>query len=203
MDADTLMRRLTRPPFANVEQFCGNEENPGRDEVPEWQVFTYRSTTPDQLSIEEQLEHLITRSSSILHIGVGNSSLGKRFAPRVEFIRGITIHDEERMFANNLAIVNYIVTTNSKYSANIASFTEKFDFIVDNNPSTFACCLFHFCTMLISYKKLLRDGGEILTAEPGLSCEGSTGDPNWSLRWADWAYLGGIIPLTTVSAATR
>jgi len=124
-------------------------------------------------------------------------AFGKRFAPRVEFIRGITIHDEERMFANNLAIVNYIVTTNSKYSANIASFTEKFDFIVDNNPSTFACCLFHFCTMLISYKKLLRDGGEILTAEPGLSCEGSTGDPNWSLRWSDWAYLGEVLAMPT------
>src|SRR5690242_11515644 len=111
-DARLLMSRLgTQPSFARIIQICGRKNNPGIDESPEWQIWTDRATTSDQLRIEEQLENLIHASSSILHIGAGNSSLGRRFAPHTAMVLGTTLHDEERTFAHLLAIKNYVVLT--------------------------------------------------------------------------------------------
>jgi MoaA/NifB/PqqE/SkfB family radical SAM enzyme len=193
--ARLLMARLTSlPRFASITQICETGHASGIDEAPEWQIWTERPTTGDQLRIEEQLESLIETSSSILHIGAGNSSLGRRFAPRVARVLATTLHDEERTFAEGLGIKNYAVVTANKFSEDMDRIDGEFDFIVDNNPSSFACCLFHFSRMMISYAELLKkDGGQLLTAQPGLSwvCPGN--DRNWSFQWQDWARLGEIL----------
>ena len=48
-DARRLMRRLSYPPFTNVMACCGNDQDPGHDEVPEWQIWTNQKKTKDQL----------------------------------------------------------------------------------------------------------------------------------------------------------
>ena len=193
--ARLLMARLSaQPRFGCITQICGKEHDPGIDEAPEWQIWTDRATTGDQLRIEEQLENLVQASSSILHIGAGNSSLGRRFAARVSMVLATTLHEEERIIAEGLGIENYAVVTANKFSEDMDGIGGHFDFIVDNNPSSFACCLFHFSRMMISYAELLkRDGGLFLTAQPGLSwvCPGN--NPNWSLQWDDWEQLGEIL----------
>jgi hypothetical protein len=198
-----LMARLeSHPRFGRLRHDCEREHNPGIDEVPEWRIWTNQETTGDQLAIEEQLENFVTASSSILHIGAGNSSLGRRFAPRVSTIIGTTLHDEERILAEGLGIENYSVVRANKYSADMDRIAGNFDFIVDNNPSSFACCLFHFSRMMIAYVDLLRrDGGLFMTAQLGWGWVVTANDPNWSFGWHDWAQLGEILrmPVARVS----
>jgi hypothetical protein len=195
--AQRLMVRLAAAPrFAGVIRICARDRDPGIDEWTEWQIWTHYATTSDQLRIEDQLDHLVEGSSSILHIGAGNSSLGRRFAPRVARVVATTRHDEERTFAEGMSIENYVVLTANKFSDDMDRIEGQFDFIVDNNPSSFACCIFHFSRMLTAYMELLaRNGGLLLTAQPGLGwvCPGN--DPRWSLQWDDWALLGEILQM--------
>ena len=196
-DAQLLMRELSHPPFTDIVAFCGNDKDPGHDDVPGWQIWAHRETTPDQLRIEEQLEKLVLPSSSILHIGVGNSSLARRFATRVGAILGTTLHKEEQTHADDIHIPKYHVMTINKFTDDMEQIDRQFDFIVDNNPSSYACCLFHFCRMMIFYKNLLCDGGMILTAEPGLSWVFTNNNPKWFLTWRDWAQLGAVLRMPT------
>lgn len=196
-DVRLLMRQLSHPPFTNIVAFCGNDEDPGHDELPEWQIWTNRETTPDQTRIEEQLEKLVLPTSSILHIGVGNSSLARRFAARAGVIVGTTLHPEEQAYADRFQLANYQVMTINKFAQDMERIDRQFDFIVDNNPSAFACCLFHFCRMMISYKNLLCDAGMLLTAEPGLSWICSENNPEWFLTWRDWVQLGAVLRMPT------
>jgi len=188
-----MARLATYSPFDRLLQNCGKEHDPGIDSTPEWQVWTNRPTTPDQLAIEEQLEHLITASSCVLHVGVGNSSLGRRFAPRVAAVVGTTLHDEERILSENEGIENYAVVRANKYSEDMDRIAGQFNFVLDNNPATFACCVFHFCRMMIAYLDLLRSEGVFLTAQPGWGWVVRGNDPNWSFGWNEWALLGEIL----------
>jgi FkbM family methyltransferase len=179
-------------PFSSVLQECGHHV-PGRDEVPDWQVWVNRDTTPDQKRIEERLETLISPSSRMLHIGAGNSSLGARFAPRIAFVLGTTIHEEERLLAESLRLDNYSVVVANKYSGDMDQVSGRYDLIIDNNPASFACCLFHFARMLGTYKDLLSDGGLLLTAQPGMRWVVTNNDPNWALSLNDWKRVGDVV----------
>ena len=127
----------------------------------------------------------------ILHVGVGNSQFAEQFAPRVAAIDGSTIQPPEKQLADKLGIDNYRVFLFNKYSP---SYPEElpqagYDFILDNNPSTFACCRQHFENMLDNYIRLLRPGGKILTDAVGLGWLVEGADPRWSLSFTDWARL--------------
>jgi len=189
-----MARLATHPRFGRLRQHCGRERDPGIDESPEWQIWAERATTPGQRAIEEQLVNLVTASSSILHIGAGNSSLGQHFAPRVSWVLGTTLHDEERILSENLGLQNYAVVRANKYSEDMDQIGGNFNFIVDNNPSAFACCLSHFSRMMIAYIELLNsEGGLFLTARQGWAWVVTGNDPNWSLGWDDWAVLGEVL----------
>src|SRR5438105_534587 len=54
-----------------------------------------KHTTPDQLRIEQALERAVSPSSTMLHVGVGNSQLATRWHERVNQIIGITIAADE------------------------------------------------------------------------------------------------------------
>jgi hypothetical protein len=108
----------------------------------------------------------------------------------VASVLGTTLHDEERVFAEQSSVVNYEVVLANKYSREMDGVKGRFDFIVDNNPASFACCLYHFARMMITYQELLEPGGMILTAEPGLSWRMRGRPAEWILRWADWQRLG-------------
>lgn len=186
-------RLLVYPRFRAVPQLCRNNGEPGVDEVPDWQIWARRETTLDQLRIEEQLDKMVNRSTSILHIGAGNSSLGLRFAQRGCSVLATTIHEEELQDIKKLTIENYSVVIANKFAVDMDEINGQFDLIVDNNPSSFACCLFHFARMMVKFFDLLKNGGQILTAQPGLGWVVSNNNPNWSLGWDDWVNLGAAL----------
>lgn len=194
-DTEQLFARLNATRLSAAPQYCGSDLNPGVDEVPEWQIWINRPTTFDQQMIENHLDQVVNRTSSILHIGVGNSSLAKRFSSRVDHICGTTLHVEEKLFADDLNIPNYEVTVTNKFSSEMTTIVAPFDFLVDNNPSSFTCCLMHFCRMLSHYAASLGDGGAILTAQPGLGWVRTNNHPAWSLDWNDWQSLGEALGL--------
>jgi hypothetical protein len=190
--ARQLMSRLiSTSPFDGLPHDCGNDKAPGIDDPPEWQSWTEKRTTSGQVRIEDQLENLLQPTSSILHVGAGNSGFGRRFAARVGRIVALTIHDEERVFGEQLGIENYQVIMANKFSREADAISGYFDFIVDPNPSTYVCCVFHFARMMVTYADLLkRDGGLLLTEQRGLGWVSMTNNPNWSLAWEDWSRLG-------------
>jgi hypothetical protein len=177
-----------------VPSKCSCPGGGGVDEVPEWQIWVEKPTTSDQLSIEEILDQLIEPTSRILHIGVGNSSLAKRFSPHVSLIDGTTLHEEEKQHAERLGLPNYNVYVYNKYGPNMKALQGSYDFIIDNNPFSFACCLHHASLMIMSYAELLDPvKGVILTALRGYGWVVSNNDPNWAMGWDEWSHLGGVL----------
>jgi hypothetical protein len=154
--------------YATYKDYCGSEQ-PGvssNDEAIDW---TQQETTPDQVRIEAVLETMSLTGAQLLHVGVGNSQLARRFASRVRCIDGLTAHQNEKTHAEALTIANYAVYVLNKYSREVASMLpHAYDFIIDNNLASFACCKEHFFIMLENYMTMLRSQGRILTCQIGM-----------------------------------
>src|SRR5262249_23304649 len=128
----------------NLPRWCGSRDSQGINEVPEWQDWTDRETTPDQERIEDVLRDNGVAGRVLLHVGVGNSGLAKRFHDSASSIDGITIQEKEYRHALNLALSRYRVRVETKYAADLAvKLNQKYDYIIDNNPTTFCCCRWH------------------------------------------------------------
>jgi hypothetical protein len=154
--------------YANCREYCGSEE-PGVASNHEAIDWTQQETTPDQVCIEAVLDTMALKEAQILHIGVGNSKLAQRFASRVRGIDGLTVHQNEKTFAEALAIANYAVYVLNKYSGEMMSvLSHTYDFIIDNNLASFACCKTHFFVMIENYLSVLRSQGRILTCQIGM-----------------------------------
>jgi hypothetical protein len=154
--------------YANCREYCGSEE-PGVASNYEAIDWTQQETTPDQVCIEAVLDTMALGEAQILHIGVGNSKLAQRFASRVRGIDGLTVHQNEKTFAEALAIANYAVYVLKKYSGEMMSvLSHTYDFIIDNNLASFACCKTHFFVMIENYLSVLRSQGRILTCQIGM-----------------------------------
>ena len=190
-----LFEYLKLSRLRKLPENCGLDITPGVDEVPEWQVWVDKETTPDQLTIERYLDRVVSPTSSILHIGVGNSGLALRFASRVRRIVGTTIHSEEADCGHRLNLPNYQVAVVNKYSEEMDKIAGPFDFIVDNNPSSFACCLLHFSQMMAYYGANLGDGGQILTARIGLGWAVTGNSVRWGMSSYDWCVVGDGLDL--------
>jgi cyclopropane fatty-acyl-phospholipid synthase-like methyltransferase len=120
------------------------------------------------LRIEAALDELLDPGARLLHVGVGNSSLASRFASRCKCIVGLTLSGAEKRHGDSLAIAGYSIEMLNKYSAQLDALDGAFDVIVDNNLSSFGCCVRHFELMLASYARLLLPGGLILTDRVGM-----------------------------------
>jgi hypothetical protein len=179
--------------------WCGSTHSSGVNEVPEWQDWTEQETTPDQARIEDVLQGAPLTDSAILHVGLGNSGFAKRFHMSAHIIDGITIQEKEYRHALGLSIANYRPTLDNKYSEHLAArLNRKYDFIVDNNPTTFCCCRRHLATMLATYATLLKPDGVILTDVVGLHWTSEPNDPRWKLTDAEWWALGALFGLEGV-----
>lgn len=183
--------------FSDLPAYCMSASEPGIDEVDEWRDWTALDTTPDQQRIEEYL--LLSRLSgrSILHVGVGNSSLADRLSNRVLRIVGTTISPNEATHAASLNIKNYQVELHNKYSGRPLQAEGRYDFIVDNNPTTFCCCLHHMMTMMDFYAGILAPQGQILTDRAGLGWVVSTpgANPRWKFSFDDLAFVARKVGL--------
>ncbi len=186
-----MMRLIARLDDARLN--CGNGEWPGVDEVDGWQDFSGRGTTPDQRRIESVMwDERIGLGGALLHVGVGNSELARRFKDRFAYIAGITIQSGELTKAKLDKPPNYDPRLLNKFSAGLAgSFETGFDVIVDNNPTSFACCRQHFSTMMQNYLELLKPGGLVLSDRSGLAFWCSLNSSLWGVTIDEWLELGG------------
>lgn len=124
--------------------------------------FVGDEVSPDQLAIEQVLT-----PGRILHVGIGGSRIARRFAARSERIDGITICRPEIGAAP--ALPNYHVRWLNKYGPELGALAGGYDWIVDNNPSSFACCRRHFSEMMDTYVRLLAPDGRLVSHARGLA----------------------------------
>lgn len=124
-------------------------------------------TTPDQKRIEDYLKKNDLKNKTILHIGTGNSSFAKEFCKNNK-VDSITVVADELAYAQSLNLENYQCFKLNKYSSELKKLANKYDCIVDNNLSSFACCKVHFIEMIQNYISLLNDTGAIYTDQKGM-----------------------------------
>jgi hypothetical protein len=180
--------------------FCDSPDSIGVEEVEEWKDWTDQETTPDQQRIEDYIaEGEKTAGCAVLHVGFGNSSLAQRFHRHARVIDGITIQERELKKAIGLGIPNYRPLLLNKYHQALSyTLNQTYDYIVDNNPTTFCCCRVHLASMLANYSALLKLHGVILSDTVGLDWASDPNDPRWRVTWEEWQKLGRIYGLEGV-----
>ena len=157
------------PTYATYTEFCGNHEQPWVTMNSAAVDWTQQETTRDQAHIEAVLDTMAVTGASILHVGVGNSGFAQRFASRARRIDGLTVHQNEKTYAEALGIPNYTVYVLNKHSQEFVSvIANTYDFIIDNNLASFTCCKYHFFVMCENYLRALTSHGQILTCQIGM-----------------------------------
>jgi hypothetical protein len=97
--------------------------------------------------------------------------------------------------ADALEIPNYTVYLLSKYSREFLQVIgNRYDFVIDNNLASFACCKYHFYRMLDNYLWCMRPGARILTDQRGMDFTVEE-DPRWELTFDDLVGLETLFPL--------
>jgi hypothetical protein len=139
-----MVRRWLR--WFRAPLFCGDVPPPYRD------VAWHDDTSPDQLRIEAAILPLVRPTDVVLHVGVGSGRLGRRLpAARVD---GITVAPGE---------------PGARMDKHHALPEGPYDWVVDNNPSSFACCRRHFLGYLDAVAARLAPGGRFVTDVVGLA----------------------------------
>lgn len=185
--------------FDGLPLDCARPRDPGLVERGEWSDWAGHETTPDQLRIEDYLDGFDLAGRTILHVGCGNSGLAARFAGRAREIVGTTVTPGELAYAERWiersGVSNYRVLLHNKYLGRQGVGDERFDFIVDNNPSTFGCCLTHFARMMEFYAGSLAPDGQIVTDRVGLGWAMAHSHPRWGFDAADLRAFGRPVGL--------
>lgn len=190
------LEALAAERFPELTLDCGRRGDPGLVDSTQWRDWTVRETTPDQLRIEDYLDMQDLRGRSILHIGLGNSGLALHFHERAREIVGTTVVPAERDNGRALGLANYHVALHNKYTGAAEGMADHFDFVVDNNPTTFCCCLAHLATMLEFYADKLGESGQFVTDRVGLGWTHVPGcNPRWSFGFDDLAAVGALAGL--------
>ncbi|MFP5260395.1 MAG: hypothetical protein ACLGJB_00875 [Blastocatellia bacterium] len=181
--------------YESCPEVCGEMDRPGLAlDMPLWVDHTKDETTVDQARIEAELDKLNLGGKNILHVGVGNSKFARRFAGRASLIDGLTVSHNEKTLADSAGISNYTVYLLNKYSREfILTIKNSYDFVIDNNLASFACCKYHFYLMLDNYIWSLKPGGRILTDQQGM--DWVIEDPRWKLTYQDLLALENKFPV--------
>jgi hypothetical protein len=161
----SLKKKLLKSP--SVKDICKKTSKP----QPQYKDISWVNIaiTPDQLRIESVLSELALNNKRLLHVGVGSSSIAKKFTQESIHIDGITVMQEEKDYANSLNLSHYNVYLLNKYSDELNRLNFKYDFIIDNNLSSFACCKQHYLLMIRNYIDMLSTGGVLLTDQSGMN----------------------------------
>src|SRR5437764_8596280 len=135
LDPAPVNRQALRKPV------CGKLDRPGIALANCFEIdYSRRQTSVDQARIEAWLGRTDLAGKTLLHVGVGNSSLAKGLAHRVVRVDGLTAHPNEKAHADSLRIPNYRVVLLNKHSRELFRLRGAYDFIIDNNLASFACC---------------------------------------------------------------
>lgn len=154
--------------WQDVSPSCDREPPGVGHHNPRVMDLSHSATTADQQRIESLLDSIVPNEAKILHVGVGNSSLALRLRERQTTILGLTVNEAEKKHANSQHIEGYSTIIANKYSHDLDAINGPFDFIIDNNPASFCCCVKHFELMLEHYARLLAPGGMMLTDRKGM-----------------------------------
>ena len=132
-----------------------------------WPLIDYSSCPPtdDQIAINRWLTHAPLAGKRILHVGAGNSSLASLLADKVGAIVAVTVSVDELRHAQMLDLPGYTPLLMNKHGEAFANAFDarSFDYIVDNNLSSFACCQKHFERYFAAIAEALAEDGVILT----------------------------------------
>ncbi|MET0616648.1 MAG: hypothetical protein ABWZ54_02685 [Luteibacter sp.] len=132
-----------------------------------WPLIDYSSCPPtdDQMAINRWLARAPLAGKRILHVGAGNSSIARLLADDVDAVVAVTVSVNEWRHAQTLDLPGYTPLLMNKHSEAFASAfgAGSFDYIVDNNLSSFACCQRHFERYVAAIADALADDGVILT----------------------------------------
>jgi hypothetical protein len=195
MPLDESWRALHRTRFAELPLDCGANAQPGLIYSEDLRDWSDKATTPDQARIERYIDRFDLRSDRILHIGIGNSGLAKRFKARAGEIVGTTIDEPEMRVAGTLGLPNYRFLLHNKYSGGADRIPGRFDFILDNNPTSPCCCFRHLSDLFDFYVEKLAEDGQIITDRQGLEWVPEEGNPRWSFDFEDLAAVGSVVGL--------
>jgi hypothetical protein len=181
--------------YETCPEVCGDLERPGVAlEMPRWIEHAHLDTTIDQLRIEDALNRMEWRGRSFLHVGVGNSRFAQRFAAEAALIDGLTVSRIEFEHGQSLWIPNYTVYFLNKYGREfLLTIRNRYDFVIDNNLASYACCKYHFYRMLDNYLWAMKPGGQILTDQRGM--EFTVEDKRWILTYEDLESLERKFPI--------
>ena len=151
-----------------INYLCNCQHTDFNNKYSYWEE---KNSTDDESEILDfLLKKPLLKNMKILHIGIGNSKLAKKFSNSNE-IFGITVSKNEIEHANKLSLEGYSVSLIDKYSINfINHFKEyRFDIIIDPNLKSYACCEQSFEFMFKNFSTLLTNNGIIVTSRRGMN----------------------------------
>src|SRR2546430_15610888 len=102
---DHTMSGETRT-YDTYKEFCGNREQPWVTRISEAVDWTQQETTRDQARIEAVLDTMAVTGASIPHVGGGDSRFAQRLASRARRIHGLTVHQNEKTYADAPGVLN-------------------------------------------------------------------------------------------------
>jgi hypothetical protein len=195
MPAEDRWRALHRRRFADLPFDCGNRSDPGIIYSEDLRDWSDKATTPDQYRMEAYIDRYDLREKRVLHVGVGNSGLARRFHRRVREIVGTTIDEPELKVARSLALSNYQVVLHNKYSGRAEDQLGHFDFILDNNPTSPCCCITHLAQLFDFYTARLAPAGQIVSDREGLEWVPDGSSSRWSFSFEDLEAIAALAEL--------
>lgn len=152
--------------YLNFKRKCSETDNPPFHYIEG--SWVNKKISRDQVRIAEYLDTKSLLDKSVLHVGVGSSAIAKAFSSKVKYIDGVTIVNEEFVYAKSLNLPNYQLFQYNKYGSRILELPRRYDYIIDNNLSSYACCITHFAQLLTQYLQLLKPNGQLITDTQGL-----------------------------------
>lgn len=155
---------------------CGNITL-SKHHCPAYDDWAERETTQDQSEIEAELSKLLkdlgksaTSKLELLHVGIGNSKLALKFCKCVRNITGITVMPTELRLGESSSLPNYEIIQCNKYGDEFARLIQdKFDIIIDNNPTSYSCCHTHYLKYLSRLYQYLKPEGTFFSHRLGVS----------------------------------
>lgn len=186
-------RELHRSRFSELPLDCGGPAAESND--PVLRDWSRKWTTPDQLRIERYIDRFDLRAKRILHIGIGNSGLARRFHDHAQEIVGTSLDQPELQLARQLNYPNYAVVRHNKYSGSTDEINGRFDFIVENNPTSACCCIRHLAELFHFLKATLANDGQIVTDRVGLAWIPERAHSRWSFDFEDLQAVASVAGL--------
>lgn len=116
----------------------------------------------DQMEMNEAFRLMMPfkKKPTVLHVGIGASSVAERFYKQCLRIEGITLRQDELFQAQAMSIPNYYPVMCNKYGDDFRfKIGRGFDVVFENNPATYTCCRVHYVGYLSRlFDKMMLDG---------------------------------------------